>query len=46
MDTLIHFIYKEETRYSKPSVLQAASQSSRHITVSKGLLQTPLLLVD
>ena len=45
MDTLIHFIREEETRYSRPSVLQAASQSSRHVAVSRGSSQTPLLLV-
>ena len=45
VDTLIHFIREEETRYSRPSVLQAASQSSRHVAVSRGSSQTPLLLV-
>jgi hypothetical protein len=45
VDTLIHFICEEETQYFRPSVLQAASQSSKHVTVSKGSSQTPLLLV-
>ena len=45
VDTLIHFIREEETRYSRPSVLQAASQFSKHVAVSRGSSQTPLLLV-
>ena len=45
MDTLIRFIYKEETQYFNTSVLQAVLQSSRYIAISKSSSQTPLPLV-
>ena len=46
VNIFIRFINEEEMQYFSISVLQAASQFSKYIAVSKSLLQTPLLLVD